>query len=327
MPSTLGLFWDVDGTMAETEGDGHRRAFNAAFAERGLPWRWAMADYGELLRISGGEERLRHWLAMAPPGAPGDQAGQWAMAAELQERKQVHYGRIVAAGGLAPRPGVVRLIQDAAAAGWRQWIVTTSRRRAVEALLSTQPFQPLGSAFCGWICGEDVTRKKPDPQAYAMALGQSGLPPRQVVALEDSPHGAEAARRAGLRCLVTPSRLTGRGRLTGAAAVVDHLGDGPQQPATVLTGPALGCQPHVDLAYLEGLLHPQGALPPSAPPRPDPELTTHPSSECFRRCGSLASGPAGDPMAAQGGLDSRPHRRLFPRPTGDSPVDEASPAW
>ena len=268
MPPAFGLFWDVDGTMAETEGDGHRRAFNAAFAERGLPWRWSMAGYGELLQISGGEERLRHWLATAPPGAPGDQTGQWAMAAELQERKQVHYGRIVAAGALAPRPGVVRLIQAAAAAGWRQWIVTTSSSRAVEALLCTQPFQPLGSAFCGRVCGEDVTRKKPDPQAYGMALRQSGLAPRQVVALEDSPHGLEAARRAGLRCLVTPGRVTGNRRFVGAAAVVDHLGDGPRQPATVLAGPALGSQPHVDLAYLQRLL--QGSPSPVSPAPPGP---------------------------------------------------------
>lgn len=268
MTHAFGLFWDVDGTMAETEGDGHRQAFNVAFAERGLPWRWSMDGYRRLLQVSGGEERLRHWLATAPPGAPGDQAGQWAMAADLQERKQVHYGRIVAAGGLAPRPGVVRLIQAAAAAGWQQWIVTTSRRRAVEALLCTQPFQPLASAFCGWVCGENVTRKKPDPQAYAMALGQSGLGSCQVVALEDSPHGLEAARRAGLRCLVTPSRVTGNQRLTGAAAVVDHLGDGPQQPATVLAGPALGSRPHVDLAYLQRLL--QGSPSPVSLTPPGP---------------------------------------------------------
>ena len=266
MPHAFGLFWDVDGTMAETEGDGHRQAFNAAFAERDLPWRWSMDCYRQLLQISGGEERIRHWLTTNPPGAPGDQAGQRAMAADLQERKQVHYGRIVAAGALAPRPGVVRLIQTAAAAGWRQWIVTTSRRRAVVALLHTHTFQPLTSAFCGWVCGDDVARKKPDPQAYAMALRQSELAPHQVVALEDSPHGLEAACRAGLRCLVTPSQVTAGQRFVGAAAVVNHLGDGPQQPATVVLGPALGPQTHVDLAYLQGLL--PGGHSPSASPRP-----------------------------------------------------------
>ena len=268
MNHALGLFWDVDGTMAETEEDGHRQAFNAAFAERGLPWRWSVGCYAELLRISGGEERLRHWLATDPPGAPGDPARRWAMAADLQACKQAHYQRIVAAGALVPRPGVVRLLQAAAAAGWQQWIVTTSRRQAVEALLRTRPFQSLAAAFQGWVCGEDVTRKKPDPQAYIMALHQSGSAPHQVVAIEDSPHGLAAACQAGLRCLVTPSRVTWNQEFTGAAAMVDHLGDGPGQPATVLMGPPLGSRPHVDLAYLQGLL--EGVRLPSAPPRPGP---------------------------------------------------------
>ena len=264
MTHTFGLFWDVDGTMAETERDGHRQAFNAAFAERRLHWHWSMDCYDQLLQVSGGEERLRHWLATVPPGAPEDQASQWAMAAELQERKQVHYQRIVSAGGLVPRLGVVRLIQSAAAAGWQQWIVTTSRRHAVEALLCTQPFRSLASAFQGWVCGDDVTRKKPDPEGYAMALRQSGLDPFQIVALEDSPHGLDAVCRAGLHCLVTPSSVMRNQVFPGAAAVVDHLGDGPQQPATVLMGPELGSQPHVSLLYLQELM--KGVRPPSALP-------------------------------------------------------------
>ncbi len=254
MTTTFGLFWDVDGTMAETERDGHRQAFNAAFAEQGLPWHWSVASYGQLLCISGGEERLRHWLTTAPPGAPEEPTSQAAMAAHLQERKQIHYRRIVSTGGLRPRPGVVRLIQAAAAAGWQQWIVTTSRRSGVEALLDTQPWRPMAPAFQGWICGEDVVCKKPDHQAYAMALSRSGLGSHQVIALEDSPHGLEAARRAGLPCLITPSRFTLYQDFAGAAAVLDHLGDGPQQPATVLMGPPLVCHLHVDLAYLQGLL-------------------------------------------------------------------------
>ena len=69
-PRVFGLLWDVDGAMAETEEEGHLQAFNAAFVERGLPWCWSMDRHGQLLQITGGEERLRHWLATAPPGAP-----------------------------------------------------------------------------------------------------------------------------------------------------------------------------------------------------------------------------------------------------------------
>ena len=51
------LLWDVDGTVAETERDGHRVAFNEAFELAGLPWHWDVAHYGRLLEITGGRER------------------------------------------------------------------------------------------------------------------------------------------------------------------------------------------------------------------------------------------------------------------------------
>jgi phosphoglycolate phosphatase-like HAD superfamily hydrolase len=60
MSSLKAVLWDVDGTLAETERDGHRVAFNQAFAEHGLPWQWDEARYGDLLRITGGRERLLH---------------------------------------------------------------------------------------------------------------------------------------------------------------------------------------------------------------------------------------------------------------------------
>ena len=59
------LIWDVDGTLAETERDGHRVAFNDAFAAMGLPWRWSVERYGELLATSGGLERLQRDLRRA----------------------------------------------------------------------------------------------------------------------------------------------------------------------------------------------------------------------------------------------------------------------
>ena len=52
------ILWDVDGTLAETERDGHLVAFNAAFLELDIPWRWNEQRYGDLLRVAGGFERL-----------------------------------------------------------------------------------------------------------------------------------------------------------------------------------------------------------------------------------------------------------------------------
>ena len=69
-PSPLkALLWDVDGTLAETERDGHRVAFNPASEAFKLPWRWSVAQYGPLLAITGG------CAAGCAGGCAGDRAG------------------------------------------------------------------------------------------------------------------------------------------------------------------------------------------------------------------------------------------------------------
>jgi beta-phosphoglucomutase-like phosphatase (HAD superfamily) len=154
------------------------------------------------------------------------------------------------------RPGVERLVRDAAAAGCVQALVTTSSRSAVEALLASQG-PALATAFAFWICGEDVGAKKPSPEGYQQALDRLGLPPREVVALEDSPQGLEAALGAGLSCVLTLGEpvaveTTGPAWWRRAAAVVDHLGEA-DQPAELLQGP--DCRPPlVTLSWLGGLL-------------------------------------------------------------------------
>ena len=243
------ILWDVDGTLAETELEGHRHAFNRAFAEFNLPWRWEPGPYLELLRISGGRERLRHFLTAAE-GAPPEPARLEA----LQAAKQRHYGALVAAGELQLRPGVARLMAAARAAGVRQAIVTTSGRAAVAALLERLLPQER-PALELQVCGEDVGRKKPDPEAYRQALQRLDLPAERVLAIEDSGNGVAAACGAGLAVLVTRSAAAATeppALFTAAAALVDHLGD-PGHPCAVLQGPACpeGC---ITLSYLQQLL-------------------------------------------------------------------------
>lgn len=240
------LLWDVDGTLAETERDGHRLAFNRAFVDLGVPLHWDEDSYGALLAISGGRERITAALEAAQ-GAPADPG----LVAELQARKQRHYAALVAAGELRLRPGVAELIAEASAAGLVQAIVTTSGRPAVTAL-ANHLLAGLAGCFRLWVCGEDVARKKPDPEAYLGALQQLGLPAEAALALEDSGNGLEAADRAGVACLLTPSHYGNAEspeRLLPARAVVSQLGTG----AVVLRGPA--CQgPRITLSYLQDLL-------------------------------------------------------------------------
>jgi HAD superfamily hydrolase (TIGR01509 family) len=240
------LLWDVDGTIAETERDGHRRAFNRAFAEAGVPIHWDPERYADWLVIAGGRERIRAALLHQEKREPDPRRVE-----SLQARKQEHYAALLAGGDLALRPGVAALLMAAKDAGLPQAIVTTSGRSAVQALL--QQLLPAGAdcfAFC--VCGEDVSRKKPHPEAYLQAAERLGLPRHGLLVLEDSPVGLAAASGAGLACVVTRSHYGAREPLdtfAAARAVLSGLGPDDQ----VLRGPA--CIPGFPtLSYLQSLL-------------------------------------------------------------------------
>lgn len=239
------LLWDVDGTLAETERDGHRRAFNRAFAAAGLSLHWDRDRYGELLAVSGGRERIALALGALrgepPPPAELD---------TLQAAKQQHYAALVEAGELALKPGVAALIAEAASAGLRQAIVTTSGRLAVAALARCC-LGALADALEFWVCGDDVVRKKPDPEGYLQALAKLGLPASAALALEDSSNGLRAAAAAGLACVISRSHYGAREpahRFDAALAVVEGLGPAGR----VARGPACGAA-GVTLSYLQQL--------------------------------------------------------------------------
>lgn len=218
MPELQALLWDVDGTLAETERDGHRVAFNQAFEAVGLPWRWDAARYGELLVVTGGRERLLADMATrgdAPPTA-GERE---ALARELHALKNRCYADLVRTARLPLRAGVAELIDEARAAGLRQAITTTTSRSNVEALMRVHLGPRWQGDFGAVVCGEDVQRKKPDAEVFHLALQQLGLQPLQAVALEDSPGGVAAARAADVPVVVTRSSYFAHTTLEGAIAI------------------------------------------------------------------------------------------------------------
>lgn len=197
------LLWDVDGTLAETERDGHRPAFNQAFAALGLDWHWDELRYGELLRITGGRERLLADMATrsdAPPAVERERLAQ-----QLHRLKNRFYAERVAAGHIALRPGVRELVDEAGARGLRQAIVTTTSRSNVQALLLRHFGPQWQQRFPVQVCGEDVAAKKPDPEAHRRALQALGLGALDTLAIEDSLAGAHAARAADVPVVVTRS--------------------------------------------------------------------------------------------------------------------------
>ena len=240
------VFWDVDGTLADTEMDGHRPAFNAAFADLLLPFIWDESLYAELLTIPGGMRRVEHYAAAA-----GRPLGQGELM-QIRDRKRVHYRQLARQGGIRPRPGVLRLIQALDEQGIEQWIVTSSGRASVEALFEGVP------AICrfmrGTITSDDVSEGKPAPDGYLLALQRSGYPPSAVIAIEDSEAGLMAARAAGLHCLLTPSPwdLGVKACRSQSVAAFDHLGE-KEKPVHQLEGPPCA-DPLVTVEYLRSLL-------------------------------------------------------------------------
>lgn len=224
--SLRALIWDVDGTVAETEADGHRVAFNEAFEAAGLPWRWGVERYGELLAVTGGFERLLADFETRSD-APAEPDTRQALARALHLDKNRRYAQRVAAGAVAARPGVLRLMHEALHAGIALAIATTTSRSNVDALFTALMGADWREHFAAVVCAEDAPLKKPDPQAYQRVLAELGLAPEAVLALEDSPNGLQAARAAGIATLVTPSVYFSAGDFAGAAAVCAAGLDGP----------------------------------------------------------------------------------------------------
>jgi len=223
MTKLKALLWDVDGTLAETEDEGHRIAFNRAFDEAGLNWHWTSALYGELLAVAGGKERmLAWWQRIDPAGAVSPGAAD--IVRRLHQRKTVHYLEMVRRGAIALRPGVARLLAAARSRGLRQAIVTTTTPDNVTQLIDATLGAAGRSTFEVIGAGDIVPDKKPAPDIYLWVLQQLSLRAEDCLAIEDSAVGVQAARAAGVPVLLTRSRFT-EGAIEGAVADLGSLID------------------------------------------------------------------------------------------------------
>jgi HAD superfamily hydrolase (TIGR01509 family) len=221
------LLFDVDGTLADTE-ETHRQAFNAAFLEFGLPYAWSAEQYEELLRISGGKERLAHFFAGLP--VPREERNRLAnFVTGLHRVKTERYAELVAGGGSPLRPGIKRLLSEALAAGLAVGIASTTTSANVAALLDAELGSNAHKRFAVIACGDVVPAKKPAPDIYHLALSTLGLGAAQAVAFEDSANGLAAAKAAGLFTVVTPTRWTATQDFGVADLRLPHLGD-PDKP-------------------------------------------------------------------------------------------------
>jgi beta-phosphoglucomutase len=130
------------------------------------------------------------------------------------------------AGKLTPEPGALELIERFRVSGWKVALASSSSAAWIAATL-----QGLGldSAFDVVVSGSEVQRGKPDPEIFLLAAHRLRIPPVSVLVIEDSLHGVEAARRAGMSVVAVRTRYN-VGQSIPADRIVDSLHD--------LVGPA-----------------------------------------------------------------------------------------
>jgi HAD superfamily hydrolase (TIGR01509 family) len=237
--NAVALIFDVDGTLAETE-ELHRRAFNHAFTRHGLDWHWDRAVYKELLRVTGGKERMRAFHSrqlIAPPLSDAD-------IAELHRIKTAHYAELIETGCCPLRPGVTELLAAAKARGQRLAIATTTSHGNIDALLSQALGTRWAADFDAIVAGDDVRHKKPAPDVYLEVLARLKLDGADCIAIEDSANGLMSASRANIPVLITRSMFFRDDDFSDARLVLDDLSE--LEGSTQKTGK----QPHAQ--YITG---------------------------------------------------------------------------
>jgi len=227
------LVFDCDGVLAETERDGHRVAFNRTFAARGYDFEWDAAVYKELVKIGGGKERMKHFFDQT--SWPAGTSDKDALIKELHKLKTDYYTQIIESGELPLRPGVARLVDEAVAAGVKLAVCSTSNEKAVHTVVEKLLGPARKAKFDVILAGDVVSKKKPDPEIYTLALERLRLKPTECVVVEDNRNGLLAAKGAGIHCLVTTHGYTEDEDFREADLVVSELGDPPSVQVDLAT--------------------------------------------------------------------------------------------
>jgi HAD superfamily hydrolase (TIGR01509 family) len=222
MADIRGFFFDMDGVIIDTERHGHRVAFNKAFQEFAIPVEWDEETYHDLLQVSGGKERMRHYLHTQGFGVPVSSEEEDELIVKLHKRKTDLFLELLESGTLPLRPGVRRFMEEVRERGLILGVCTTSNERAAEAV--TKKILT-GISFDVVLAGDMVSKKKPDPEIYRLAMERTGLNAKQCVVIEDSRNGVLAAKAAGMYVVATSNQYTEREDLSDADIVVTCLGD------------------------------------------------------------------------------------------------------
>lgn len=243
MSNIKAVFFDQDGVIIDTERDGHRVAFNETFKAMGFDVYWDEEYYHELLQIGGGKERMKHHLKTRGFGKEVKPEEVDELIKAMHKYKTSRFIELIESGSLPLRPGIHRFMQEIMQAGLVLGICTTSNERAAHAIA----YNILSDIrFDFVLAGDVVSKKKPDPEIYNLALEKTGLKPEECLVIEDSRNGVLAATAAGMYVVATTNHYTEREDLSPADLIVTSLGDPDGERGVMTKG---------NLPAYEGVLH------------------------------------------------------------------------
>jgi HAD superfamily hydrolase (TIGR01509 family) len=208
------VIFDMDGVIVDSEPLSMRTITEMA-AERGIHLEPALLH--ELTGVS--MERVMEVVGARLAGPAGAASG--IDPAALRRDYDARYLPRLRASA-APTPGLERLIAGLAAAGVPMAVASSSTLAEIGAVTGALG---LGGVLRGVASGEEVTRSKPAPDVYLLAVERLGAGPAGVVAIEDSATGVAAAAAAGLVCVAVRTAVTHGHDFGPAALIVSSLGE------------------------------------------------------------------------------------------------------
>ena len=241
-----GVYWDLDGTIANTELEAHLPAFNYAFNDFNLNWNWDISTYLNLLKINGGKNRISYYSKLINNSMNNQEVKK------IHERKQYHYINYVKKNNvISLKMGVNRLIRELHKKKVRQFIVTSSSKKQAKLIIN-QLFKEF-SPFEFIISSDDVQFHKPNPMPYLKAMKLSGIKFNKSIVFEDSIPGLRSSLAAELPTIYVPSNIPADiDKDIDLDCFIDCLGN-ESCKAKVIKGPKLD-RNYVDFDYLEKYL-------------------------------------------------------------------------
>tara|TARA_Y100000589_G_scaffold56120_1_gene46476 strand:+ start:97 stop:843 length:747 start_codon:yes stop_codon:yes gene_type:complete len=241
-----GVYWDLDGTIANTELEAHLPAFNKSFESLGIGWYWDEKTYIDLLKINGGKNRIAFYANTQDQKFTND------FISEIHLEKQKHYLSLVNEGAVTLKVGISRLVNELKINKVRQFIVTSSSR--IQANLLVDILFRDENPFEFFISSEDVELHKPHPLPYLKAIALSGIKTSNSIVFEDSIPGLKSSLSAKIPTICVKSNIpTYFDKNMPLKCLVTTIGD-DKNNTKILTGPLLNGK-YINYEYLVEFLN------------------------------------------------------------------------